>query len=471
MAPLAITAPQPSSSSKRARRSDPSPTDVPDTAANGSSFTWGGDEEVFRLDDLENWDESMAEGISFSPLQTTQYKTICLLDVAHLDLAQSDVNTWSGHLSSSAAFGAGYVDPMDLTISRHILVHDDDEFELNQLLTRIFKGATIPRSKWGDSKRFPFTFWTRSAAKKGGTLLAGKELVHRALKNRSFVWTMPMHAAWPPPLFSSVEPGHNFLWSFRLNPKVGKDEDDILAPIIAALQRAHIGFLFRAVRIMFLNVPSPILIREQINKDGAGIPLTWYLRIVRRDGAPVPNDNDITEWLKSGSGGGIVAESVWRSNSCRFCWQNAVMSKGGKPHTTLQCLLLSTFNKVRKNTNLIPITISQEGVSASLKKNAVKAESVAKDVDKWQKEFRGMLSAFEKRLGTVEKKCGVKHKADEAESSTTPKKKKGRKESGTSTDSGAKAPKPRGVGSDIQQPPKKGKGKATRRPAVVDNRE
>lgn len=96
---------------------------------------------------------------------------------------------------------------------------------------------------------------------------------------------------------------------------------------------------------------------------------------------------------------------------------------------------------------------------------------MAKDVDKWQKEFRGMLSAFEKRLGTVEKKCGVKHKADEAESSTPPKKKKGKKESGNSTDSGGKAPKPKGPGSDQTKPPKKGKGKAARHSAVVDDRE
>ena len=165
-----------------------------------------------------------------------------------------------------------------------------------------------------------------------------------------------------------------------------------------------------------------------------------------------------------------MAESVWRSDSCGFCWQNAVMSKGGKTHSTLSCPLLSTFNKVRKNANLIPITISREGVSASLKKNAVKAESVAKDVDKWQKEFRGMLSAFEKRLGTVEKKCGIKRKADEAESSATPKKKKGKKESGNGAETGGN-PKPQGAGSGSQQPPKKGKGKAARRNAVVDDRE
>jgi hypothetical protein len=214
-----------------------------------------------------------------------------------------------------------------------------------------------------------------------------------------------------------------------------------------------------------------MLTREQIGKDSAPLPLTWYLCIIRRDGTPLPEEEDIMKWLKSGSSNGIVAESVWRSDSCGFCWQNAVMSKGNKTHTTLSCPLLSTFNKVQKNTNLIPITISREGVSASLKKNAVKAESVAKDVDKWQKEFRGMLSAFEKRLGTVEKKCGVKRKADKAESSTPPKKKKGKKESGNGMDGGGKAPKPKGAGSDQQQPPKKGKGKAARRPAIVDDRE
>jgi hypothetical protein len=252
MAPLQITAPQLApSSSKCARPSNPSPTDAIDTAADGSPFTWGpSDDDAFNLDNLEERDESMAEGTTFLPMQTTQYKSICPVEADRLDLSLTDVVMWAGHLSSSTKFGAGYVDPMDLAISRHLLTHEDDEFELNQLLTRIFKGASIPRSKWGDLKKYHFTFWTRSTSKKGGALLAGKDLMHRALKNRSFIWTMPMHAAWPPPLLSSVEPGHNFLWSFRLNPKVGADEDEILAPIIGALQRAYIGYMFRAVRTM-----------------------------------------------------------------------------------------------------------------------------------------------------------------------------------------------------------------------------
>ena len=74
--------------------------------------------------------------------------------------------------------------------------------------------------------------------------------------------------------------------------------------------------------------------------------------------------------------------------------------------------LLATFNKVCKSASLAPIILSGDGIHASLQKALVKAESMAKDVDKWQKEFCGMVSALEKRVDTLEKKVGVKCKAD-----------------------------------------------------------
>ena len=85
--------------------------------------------------------------------------------------------------------------------------------------------------------------------------------------------------------------------------------------------------------------------------------------------------------------------------------------------------MLATFNKICKNTNLMPLTLLCVGVSANLQKEPVKVEAVAKDIDKWQKEMQGQFSALEKRLGKVEQKCGLKRKAEDDVSSTTLQKK------------------------------------------------
>jgi len=205
------------------------------------------------------------------------------------------------------------------------------------------------------------------------------------------------------------------------------------------------------------------------------IVYTWYLRLVQRSGDPLPDGKLVTQWLEGVPC--IEPKSVWLSETCVFCWQNPIYAKGGKTHSARTCPLASTFNKVRKSASLTPITCTSEGFSASLIKAAVKPETVAKEVDAWKKEVRGTLAAHDKRLAVLEKKAGLKRKADDTDKSSQPsnkKEKKGKKKQQTggggagakASDSGPQQPKPSSSGGGKG----KGGGKAKRR-RIVDDRE
>lgn len=144
----------------------------------------------------------------------------------------------------------------------------------------------------------------------------------------------------------------------------------------------------------------------------------------------------------------VDSESVWHTTHCSLCWVNPIFAKGGKTHKATGCPTLATFNKLRKNASLTPITLTRTGPAGTMQKTPVKAEAVQKDVEKWQKEFRGMLSSHDKQLTAVEKKCGLKRKAEAGESSFTPTKKskkekgKGKAEGNNGQSAKASAPKP-----------------------------
>jgi hypothetical protein len=147
-------------------------------------------------------------------------------------------------------------------------------------------------------------------------------------------------------------------------------------------------------------------------------------------------------------------------------------SKGGKTHSIKSCPLLTTFTKICKSAGLANFTVSQEGVSASLVNVAVKLESMAKEVDAWKKEVRSMLSVHNKWLEALEKKMGLKHKAETpSESSTPAKKRKGKKAKGQQQSGGGNtqvqalgsgqqpAGKPKPQQTQLQQGGNKGRGK------------
>ena len=187
----------------------------------------------------------------------------------------------------------------------------------------------------------------------------------------------------------------------------------------------------------------------------------WFLHLVRPDGDPLnkPAMESITDWLKNHMCGVVVMESVWMHEYCSVCWQSPLFGKT-RGHKLEGCPLLVTFNKIHKNTNLMPLTLHHVGVSTNLQKEPVKVEAVAKDIDKWWKEMQGQFSALEKQLGKVEQKCSLKHKAEDDTSPTTPQKKgkKGRGKGKAANNNGQNAA-PVASGSTSQQGGGNGKGK------------
>ena len=179
------------------------------------------------------------------------YKMVGMINNDQLLFPVHTVTDWAGKLAGLKTWtdnaGSG-VDPLDVLISRAIPAHPGDMLELDTLIRRTFKSASVPsyyKFDLGDQLRV--TSWWRLDQKMGGTLASGKDLVHRTLKNRSFTWWLLLVTAWPLPISANPEPGCQYLWSFELNAKAS-DEETLLMNIVATLQKLYLGYVYRAVR-------------------------------------------------------------------------------------------------------------------------------------------------------------------------------------------------------------------------------
>ena len=206
-----------------------------------------------NIDVIPDRDTSMGDLRTSLEMGMTRvnYKMVGTINNNQLLFTAHTVTDWAGKLAGMKTWtdnaGSG-VDPLDVLISRAIPAHPGDMLELDTLIRRTFKGASVPsyyEFDSGDTMRV--TNWWRTGQKMGGTLASGKDLVHRTLKNRSFTWWLPLATAWPLPISASPEPGSQYLWSFELNAKAG-DEETLLMNIVAALQKLYLGYVYRAVR-------------------------------------------------------------------------------------------------------------------------------------------------------------------------------------------------------------------------------
>ncbi|KAF8258017.1 hypothetical protein EI94DRAFT_1708404 [Lactarius quietus] len=400
--------------SKRPHPLDSS-TITPRPLAAPPAFTWGDDadsapsimEVVFDDVNMSELREALPD---VSDYVSKIWATISPLNDDDLAIPVRDVIEMAGLLTATMGF-KGIISGFNVVVDRRLLALEDDALELHQLLERTYRGAAIPRHKTSASLIFFHTLVSRNQSGKGGTLLGSKDIMHCMLQNRSFGWLSPLGTVWPPPIICGMEVGSGFLWSFKLTLMKGFGEETLLAKVVGPLQEHFTGFMFRA-----------------LDKDGVPLVYTWYLRLIQRSGDPLPDGKLVTQWLEEVPC--IDPKSVWLSETCVFCWQNPIYAKGGKTHSVKACPLASTFNKVRKSASLTLITCTSEGFSASLIKAAVKPETVVKEVDAWKKEVQGMLAAHDKRLASLEKKAGLKHKADDTDKSSQPpnkKEKKGKK--------------------------------------------
>ena len=137
------------------------------------------------------------------------------------------------------------MDPLDMVVVNMALAHPDDAFELEQLIRRTFSGCAsmdVTSFKGGVGS----WVWYRMCKKRGKTLAVGKELVHRSYKGRSFVWSLPLAVAWPPPVSSGPEDGCSFLWYCELD--LALSESSQLDVLVKQVGEGYSGYALRAVR-------------------------------------------------------------------------------------------------------------------------------------------------------------------------------------------------------------------------------
>jgi len=148
-------------------------------------------------------------------------------------------------------------DPLDAVVARAVMAHEGDEMGLDVLVSRSFKGASVPHRYMFQEQAA--TLFYRSDVKKNGTLAGSVELVHRSLQSRSFAWVYPLVAYWPPALVCGEEPECSSLWSFELDIK--KESELTSLGILGAKLCAHYqGYFFRAVSIVVVSTLFSTLI-------------------------------------------------------------------------------------------------------------------------------------------------------------------------------------------------------------------
>ncbi|KAI9430329.1 hypothetical protein H4582DRAFT_2087107 [Lactarius indigo] len=412
------------------------------------------DQEALPIEPLDP-DVSMMEGMG-PALPGATDTTILHREIGSVHekwISLVDIMAMVNGLKSLSSFLDGIVDLHDVVIQQMALAHQDDELELDTLAARTFKGSTRP-------KRYTFTnlnafLWSRTMAKRSGTLIGSSEVVSRMVKNRSFVWIMPLISAWPPPITCDSVAEASGLWYLELN--VAKHmETAILTRLTEHLTVNYEGFFFCT-----------------LNNKGEPLYGKWYMRLVvkKSEGRPVPDTQYITDWLQHQMVGLVVDGSVWYATQCCVCMQSSLLTKA-KDHHGGNCSLLAMFNKHCRGVNLAPIYPGPLTLVTTLQKEPIKVDSVSKELEKLRKEIKGELGAVVKCLGIVEKKCGLKRAAESEESSTSPKKKKKKAKKGKKSDMDKKEGQKAAAGSSTkaakEKASKKGKEKEIDEARAID---
>jgi hypothetical protein len=126
-------------------------------------------------------------------------------------ISVEDVLQWEGLLNSLTSFG-GRVDPLDVVVVNYTLARKNDALPLSRATFSMLKGGLEVKTQgFTGGLGAMFYYRSKSGSKKGGTLTAGKELAQRSVDKQSFLWSLPIAAACPPPLFVGPRRGpHTF---------------------------------------------------------------------------------------------------------------------------------------------------------------------------------------------------------------------------------------------------------------------
>ncbi|KAH9025609.1 hypothetical protein EDB84DRAFT_1440352 [Lactarius hengduanensis] len=292
-------------------------------------------------------------------------------------VAQADILKMANILPELTTFG-GSVDPFDVVVAQMIVVHQDDELQIETLTQRTFEGASIP---------------SRKESKRRGTLIGSTDLVHRSVA------------------------------SFDLDNGL---ESDHLSYLVSKLGVNYDGYLFRALNKAGEPLPGKWFLRLAKKTETS---------------SSISDVDYISQWLKERTKGIVVEGSLWYEEICCVCWQSDLHGRA-KAHHGGNCLPLATFNKVCKAVNLTPITITLNSINSSLQKEPIRVETVTKDFDKVHKELKGEIAGLTKRLVAVEKKCNIKCGADVEASSSAPPNKKSKRVKSKERTEGSQEGKP-----------------------------
>jgi hypothetical protein len=137
-------------------------------------------------------------------------------------------------------------DRLDVVIFRSILANDDDDWQLMRQFENKFAGTRAPYRWEVTSGHLLY----RSGKPTGGTLVPNLDLTFRSVKNRSFMWALPLQAAWPPALVIQPAYAASAVWDFKLACPPGKDLDT-LEILGNALVKHYKGAFFAVVCVYF----------------------------------------------------------------------------------------------------------------------------------------------------------------------------------------------------------------------------
>jgi hypothetical protein len=138
-------------------------------------------------------------------------------------LVEEDVLIWGRMLNSLVTFG-GRVDLLDVVVINAALAQKTDAFPVERAALGMFKGGLpVKRLDFSGGIEAMIYYRSKSGTKKGGTLAARKELAQRMVEKCSFLWSLPIAAAWPPPIVCGPEEGASYLWYFKLDEARSKE--------------------------------------------------------------------------------------------------------------------------------------------------------------------------------------------------------------------------------------------------------
>jgi hypothetical protein len=128
-----------------------------------------------------------------------------------------------------------------------------------------------------------------------------------------------------------------------------------------------------------------MLVNLRLDDAGIVVKGTWTLRLLNRDGSPLKEPSTVDIFFKDFCDG--IFTEAFRIKGCGFCLFNL----GDENHRHTECPLFLSFNKMRKNGNMLPITVAENHFVTSAKNIPLTLELVKKQFDQEIRDLKAKL--------------------------------------------------------------------------------